>query len=171
MRAVPAVPKEELRGFVEEAGLFFERSGVPRMAGRILGWLLVCEPPEQSLTQLGEAIDGSKGSMSTMTRMLIQMGLVERVRLAGSRLDQFRIRPGMWAESMRDQLKSVFEVESLLQRGLELMADRPRAARERPAEAHALYAWFGRELPKVLDRWERWERSRSGAPRQSRGRG
>lgn len=157
----------ELRGFVEEVGLFYEKSGLPRMAGRILGWLLVCEPPEQSLAELGEAVGGSKGSMSTMSRMLLQMGLVERVRLPGSRLDQLRIRPGMWAESMRDQLLAIGNAERLLKRGLSLVARRPPAARERLEEAHALYAWFGKELPRLLNRWNKTREQ----PRAARGRG
>jgi DNA-binding transcriptional regulator GbsR (MarR family) len=159
--------KDELLGFVEEVGLFYEKSGLPRMAGRILGWLLVCEPPEQSLAELGAAVGGSKGSMSTMSRMLIQMGLVERVRLPGSKLDQYRIRPGMWAESVRDQLLAIADAERLLKRGLALIAGRPAAARERLEEAHALYAWFGEELPRLLDRWEK---TRIGQPRLSRSR-
>ncbi len=64
--------------------LFFEEMGFPRMAGRILGWLLICDPPEQSAGQLAGVLQASKGSLSTMTRLLIQMGLVERVGLPGS---------------------------------------------------------------------------------------
>jgi DNA-binding transcriptional regulator GbsR (MarR family) len=159
---------DELLSFVEDIGLFYERTGLPRMAGRVIGWLLICEPPEQSMQQLGEAVGGSKGSMSTMTRVLIQMGLIERARLPGSRRDQFRIRPGMWTESMRDQLLAVHDVERLLQRGLTLVADRPPASRERLEEARALYAWFGQELPKLLDRWEK---TRPPPQRMARSRG
>ena len=159
---------DDLLSFVEDIGLFYERTGLPRMAGRVIGWLLICEPPEQSMQQLGEAVGGSKGSMSTMTRVLIQMGLIERARLPGSRRDQFRIRPGMWTESMRDQLLAVHDVERLLQRGLTLVADRPPASRERLEEARALYAWFGQELPKLLDRWEK---TRPPPQRMARSRG
>ena len=40
--------------FVEEAGIVFEQTGLPRMAGRIFGWLLICDPPHQSTDQLAE---------------------------------------------------------------------------------------------------------------------
>ena len=46
----------EKQHFAEEVGLFFERSGMTRMAGRILGWLLVCDPPHQTLNDLAEAL-------------------------------------------------------------------------------------------------------------------
>ena len=38
--------------FVDRMGLFFELSGGSRTMGRVYGWLLICDPPRQSLTQL-----------------------------------------------------------------------------------------------------------------------
>ena len=51
--------------FAEEVGIVFEQTGLPRMAGRILGWLLIAEPPHQSTEQLINALMASKGSIST----------------------------------------------------------------------------------------------------------
>jgi hypothetical protein len=44
-----SVPTEEEREFIERSGLFYEAAGGPRTAGRILGWLLICDPPHQSI--------------------------------------------------------------------------------------------------------------------------
>ena len=39
--------------FVEELGVLLEMQvAAPRMVGRALGWLLVCDPPEQSAAEL-----------------------------------------------------------------------------------------------------------------------
>ena len=38
-------PQAEEKHFVEEVGIFFERTGMPRMAGRILGWLVISARP------------------------------------------------------------------------------------------------------------------------------
>ena len=81
----------EERNFVEEVGLFFEQTGMPRMAGRILGWLLISDPPHQSTDELAGGLIASKGSISTNTRLLIQIGLIERLSLPGVRHDYFRI--------------------------------------------------------------------------------
>ena len=40
--------------FIEDIALFFERMGIPRMAGRILGVLLIADPSAQSITDIGE---------------------------------------------------------------------------------------------------------------------
>ncbi|TES89068.1 MAG: MarR family transcriptional regulator, partial [Dehalococcoidia bacterium] len=51
----------EEKQFAEEVGIVFEQTGIPRMAGRILGWLLISDPPHQSTEQLTKALLASKG--------------------------------------------------------------------------------------------------------------
>ena len=65
------------------------------MAGRILGHLLVCDPAHQTAEELARAIQFSRASVSTMTRLLIQSGLVERLVLPGHRRDRFRAPGGV----------------------------------------------------------------------------
>ncbi|WP_460527165.1 hypothetical protein [Flindersiella endophytica] len=54
----------ELQEYVEEIGLYFAGVRLPRMPGRILGWLLVCDPPHQSAEELAAALQVSSGSIS-----------------------------------------------------------------------------------------------------------
>ena len=68
--------------FVEDVGLLLEQGGILAWPGRIVGWLLICDPPHQSTSQLAQVLGASKASISTMTRLLIQMGLVEQVGCA-----------------------------------------------------------------------------------------
>lgn len=145
----------ELRTWVEQIAMLLERDGLPRMAGRVFGWLLVCHPPEQSMEALAAAVQGSKASMSTMTRLLLQAGLVERVRTPGARRDEFRIRPGEWQKLWRARMELIHEASALTGRGLELLAGRPPAARARLEELHRQYLFFGEHLPRLLDRLER----------------
>ena len=102
-----ARPPADLAFHVEEWGLLFEQSGLPRMAGRVLGWLLVCDPPEQTAAQVVEALSASKGSISTTLRLLERFGLVEPVGRPGERRTYFRIAPGAFTTMMEDKLKSV----------------------------------------------------------------
>ena len=43
--------------------------------------MLICDPPAQSAGELADVLGASKGSLSTMTRLLIQVGLIERAGL------------------------------------------------------------------------------------------
>jgi DNA-binding transcriptional regulator GbsR (MarR family) len=145
--------------FVEEVGLFFEQRGVPRMAGRVLGWLLICDPPHQSADELAEALMASKGSISTTTRLLIRLGMVVRTSLPGQRRDYFVIRPDCWDWAMQEALSKVTEFRSLAEQGLELLDGKEPQVRQRLEDMRAIYAFFEREWGALAERWER-ERNR-----------
>jgi DNA-binding MarR family transcriptional regulator len=162
--AAPPPADPALRAWVEEVAMFFEQDGLPRMAGRIVGWLLVCDPPQQTMGALARALAGSKASMSTMTRLLVQAGLIQRVRPPGARSDHFVVPPGHWVELWRSRMRMLSAARVLLGRGLALLAGRPARDRARLEELHQEYVWMEREIPRLLARWER-ERSR---PRRRR---
>ena len=90
------------------------------MTGRVLGWLLVCDPVEQTAAQLAEALEASAGSISGATGMLVRAGLVDRMHIRGERADRFRLRPEAWDEQVRDQ--GIAEARALLAQGLEALA-------------------------------------------------
>jgi DNA-binding transcriptional regulator GbsR (MarR family) len=153
---------DEQQHFVEEIGVMFEQSGMPRMSGRILGWLLICDPPHQTSDQLAEGLQASKGSISTMTRLLIQVGLVEKIGLPGQRRDYFRIKPGAWSQIMRTSMGQITLFRQLAERGLDLLPDQQSDRRLRLEEMRDLYAFFEREFPVLLEHWEQ-ERKRNTA--------
>lgn len=154
---------QKLREWVEEVSMLLEQDGLPRMAGRIFGWLVVCDPPEQSLEDLAAAVQGSKASMSTMTRLLVRSGLVEKVRPPGARRTSFRVEPGRWETLWRSRIALIEEATALLARGLGLLAGKPREVRARLLELHRQYSFFGQAFPELLARLER-RRARAGSP-------
>ncbi len=141
--------------FVEELGLFFQQRGLPRMAGRILGWLLISEPPYQSTGELAQPLLASRGSISTATRLLIQAGLIERISLAGRRRDYFQLKPGAWDQMLESSLHDLIAVRLLLaERGLKLLEGKPLHLRRRLEEMLDVYLFFEREFPALLTRRE-----------------
>ena len=79
--------------FVARMGLFFEMTGGPRTMGRLYGWLLICDPPQQSLSELTTALSVSKASVSTVARQLQDSGMIERLP-SPSRQHHYRVTPG-----------------------------------------------------------------------------
>jgi DNA-binding transcriptional regulator GbsR (MarR family) len=141
--------------FVEELGIYFElEAGTPRMIGRALGWLLVCEPPEQSAAELAEKIQASKGSISTATRVLLRMGFIERVRFRGERFDRFRARPEAWDDYFwrTEQFEAPRRV---LRMGLDALSEEPSERRQRLEELDSLFAWWEARMPKLREEYIR----------------
>ena len=144
----------EEKNFVEEAGIVFEQTGLPRMAGRVLGRLLISDPPHQSLVELAEVLMVSRGATSTATRQLIQFGLVKRIRLPGVRHGYFRIQADAWKHMIRRGLiDEIRMIRQLAERGLELLADKTRPIPKWLVEMLAVYTFLEREVPALLERW------------------
>jgi len=145
----------EEKQFVEEVGMVFEQTGLPRMAGRIFGWLLISDPPHQSTDQLAEALMASKGSISTTTRLLIQTCLIQRFSLPGVRHDYFRLRPDAWRHMIRHGLEDEIKMfRQLAEHGLGLPTDKTPLTRQWLEEMRDMYLFFERALPALVERWE-----------------
>lgn len=144
----------EVAHFIEEVGLMFEVGGLPRMAGRVFGCLLISNPPQQSHGELAEVLQASKGSISTMTRLLIQLSLIERVSLPGDRRDYFQIKPKAWKHLTEQHLAQVVAFRQLADRGLDLLQGSAPHLRIRLQELRDIHAFLERELPRLNQRWE-----------------
>ena len=146
---------EERSRYVEEFGLLFGQFGLPRMLGRVLGVLMISDPPERSAEELAQELGASRGSISQTTRSLIQMSLVQRWSRPGERRDYFRIKPGAWHEIMRREMESLGSFRNMAERGLDLLDSEDPHARRSLEEMRDFYTYWELEMPAVLERWEK----------------
>jgi DNA-binding transcriptional regulator GbsR (MarR family) len=157
-------PTEEELAFVDDVAVFFEREGLPLISGRVIGWLLICDPPEQSAAQLAEALQVSRSSISTATRMLTPSGLVEGahspsglvegVRKRGERQEYFRITADGWSRMLERRYALTASFRRVTERGLRALEDAPPERRERLTNVNELYGFLETELPAMIQRWQ-----------------
>ena len=128
--------------WVDRLGEFFEVNyGMTPITGRILGWLLICDPAEQSAGEIATAIKASRASLTTNIRALIAGGLVRRQRRAGERTAYYRIDDAAWETMFRRRIASLAAIDRLAGEGIRLAgAGSPRAARLRAVQE--TFAWF-----------------------------
>lgn len=134
--------------FIEHMGLMAQAEGGPRIAGQILGYLIV-EGEPRTLTQMTEALRISKASASTNARLLELKGSVRRVSPVGQRQDAYEALefPNL---SMIRALADRFRASATQM--TEIGADFPEshaAARERVAR----FAEFYRKTAEFIDDW------------------
>ena len=156
---------EKLWQFVDTVGTWASGSyGLPQMTGRVLGWLLVCDPPEQTAAQLAEALEASKGSISGATGLLTRMRLVDRLHVRGERADRFRIRPEAWDEQFRDDAGTQ-TARAVLAQGLEALEGESALRRARLEELDSFYAWWEKRVPALWEEWQEYKKMNRGGPR------
>ncbi len=139
--------------FVERVGSMLSGSGLPRMAGRIWGWLLICDPAEQTAASIAGELHASRGSVSGMVRLLEQAGLIHRSTRPRDRREYFSIPRGSVVAVLESRLPSTVAWRRLADDGLEMLGDRSQAARARVQELRDVYAFMEEELPSMLERF------------------
>jgi DNA-binding transcriptional regulator GbsR (MarR family) len=145
-------PRISAERFIEEIGLVFDSMHLPRMAGRVLGALLLGPADGRTAAELAETLQASKGSISNMTQLLIHYRFIERTVRAGERRDRFVLKAGAWARMMLWRVELLQRLQELASDGLELLGAEGNP--EPLEELRDMYAFLERELPKLFDRWE-----------------
>lgn len=141
--------------FADKLGRFFEKYGLPRMAGRVLGHLLTCMPPEQTFDEIVAAVGASRSSVSVATQLLLRLEFAERFGVPDDRRDRYRIRAEAWTTVLRQDLASARELEQLAEEGLGTLKGAPRAATARLRAMRDFYVFLGGSLEPLLAAWER----------------
>jgi len=118
-----------------------DQDGLPLIAGRVLGWLLICDPPEQSGGQIAEAVGASRASLTTNLRLLGSVGFVTQVTKPGDRTVYYRVEDGAWESVVRRQIASLASFGDIMRDGLTVTGRSTRRS-SRVRAAHAVFSWM-----------------------------
>ena len=149
---------ETLRAYIEEVTLVLEQTGLPRTASRILAWLLVCHPPEQTMNDLMDALQMSKSSVSAATQSLIQFKLIERVSLPRKRRDYYRIQRGVWTRLLAARVAEISRLREVADKGLGFIENTDTTSIQRLREMHEYVTFLEEEWQQLVEHWEERQR-------------
>ncbi|MFE5368029.1 GbsR/MarR family transcriptional regulator [Streptomyces mirabilis] len=150
---VREVPNDSRLIFADHVGRFYARQyGFPPMAGRLLGYLLVCDPPQQTIDELSQALLASRSAITGAVKLLESHGTARRTRAAGERMDRVGLDP---ADRQPLNLDSALHKEhaALFREGLALLTDAPPERRAPLEEMAALAEFLADRLPRLVDEW------------------
>lgn len=150
---------DSLRQFIESMGVFFERYGVSRIGGRMLGLLMVAER-ELSLDDIVNALGVSRASVSTNARMLILYGMAQLVTRPGDRRDYYRLPQDTWAHATEAELEAILAMRRIAERGLAAARASDRAATEHLEEMVAYTDLVLEDRRNLLEHWRKRKRDK-----------
>ncbi|WP_312526689.1 MarR family transcriptional regulator [Comamonas sp.] len=145
-KAKAALEAREL--FIERNAIQAETSGLPRIAGRLIGIFLLDGGPI-SFAELAERMQASRASVSTNTRLLERLGIIERVAMRGERQDFFSLRANPFLivleQSIADCQRFTTYVDELL-----AASPLPAEATARLQQAQDFHAVTAQTLQELL---------------------
>ena len=151
--AVLPEPGEDAHKFIEDFGVYFAQGGSTRMYGRVLALLLIATEPGLSTSQLRESLGASKGAISSATRVLEQIGFVERFHVRGSRETFFRVKPGVWSDMIVSKSHYLTRVKEMAEEALNIKELTPEAV-DKLEELRDVHAFFANAFMGLVERWE-----------------
>ncbi len=129
-------------------GRWWETSTGSRSAGRILGWLMICEPAHQSATELVEALDISTGSVSTQIRFLEELEFVERLTFPSDRVTYYQLVPDVWVHVMWTETNHLKRMKAIAEAGSQVVpSERP----ERLTDVGIIAGFFLERWPAFME--------------------
>ncbi len=141
---------DERQRFIEDFEVLFEDLGGGRMVGRILGLLMVADPPYLSAEEIANALDASRGSISQATRVLVQLGMVRRFTRPGERRDFFELRADAFTEATRRRDQEIVRLIAMFERARKLAA--PDSTRL--DETLAFLRFWRQKFHQMFHEWE-----------------
>jgi len=150
---MPNVGRNPSPAFPDSLGALFEASGWPRLAGRVVGELMLADPPYLSTSELCERIGTSKSHLSSAITYLEALHMLDRFGRPGTRQSHYRLRDNAFLRAFDD----------MDQRSRALAATADRALADVPPESRAaaeltwmrdLYRYLARRLPEMVREFE-----------------
>jgi predicted transcriptional regulator len=147
--------KDPLLDYIERFTAVLVAAGFPPMPARVFVALLITESGRLSAAELAGMLRISPAAVSGAVRYLIQVGMVHKERVPGSRRDYYRLPGNMWDDLLRIRDQVMSRWGTLAREGIDLVGP-DTAAGARLAEQAAFLEFVSKELSDVLARWERY---------------
>jgi DNA-binding transcriptional regulator GbsR (MarR family) len=143
--------------FTEHTGRFYAKQySFPPVVGRLLGYLFVCEPMEQSIGDIANALLTSRSAVTNAVNMLETMHLVNRIRPAGSRVALISIAGSdSWEKNGFDPAE-YREQARLAREGLAILKNASPKRRQALEEAAALNDFLTVRMTSLLEEWHKY---------------
>ncbi len=121
--------------FIETMGIVMQADSLSRTGGRIFAYLLLKGEPV-GFDQLADDLQISRSGVSTNTRDLERMGIIQRVSRAGDRQYYFTVTDGALAHLLEQHVERLGKAEAAIETalanvGADLKAGRVRLERLR----------------------------------------
>jgi MarR family len=147
------VPSDAELTFADHAGRYYARRfGMAPMVGRLIGYLTVCDPREQSIGELADALLASRSAISNAVNTLETLKLVQRSRAAGERMDRVRLDMS-GPNAMGFDPSEYREMADLSREGLRLLAHAPPERKALLLEGKAFAEFLVERMPVWEQEW------------------
>ena len=135
----------------------YSNFGLNPLMGRIVGLLIISKDP-QSLDDIVEQLEMSKGPISQICRRLKERGLIEKVWIPGDRKDYYQTADDIFGKAYANQInkmqKNIEIAEKYLTQAQSLDNSEAEYIKERMRMMKAFYELMDEYNEKFMEAWK-----------------
>lgn len=140
--------------FADDLGHYFVQAmGFPPVAGRVIGYLAVCDPATPTINDLSDALLASRSAITQAVVLLEGRGLARRFRQRGERVDRIELRLDTFTFEQDLDPAGYIKQAALLRRGAALLGDDSSGRREALEEFADFNNFLAEKLPELKEEW------------------
>jgi hypothetical protein len=148
------MPTDAELTFADHMGRFYARRyGFPPMLGRLIGYLSVCDPPDQSINELADALLASRSAIAGAVKTAEAIRVLRRTRAAGERMDRVRIDLSSPHATGMD-VSEYQELREMAHEGLEVLRGASIERRAVLLEMAAFSDFLVEQMPRMQQEWD-----------------
>jgi DNA-binding MarR family transcriptional regulator len=136
------------------AEYYWQNDGMPHDRGRVIGWLIISDPPRQSTKELQDRLGVDREAIDRVADQLVPANVILREEGADGEY-YLSMTDDSWPNAVRHVFANFPEFHDILRYGLEVLSDAPGERRERTIRLERLFGFLAAEIPALLDRYER----------------
>jgi DNA-binding MarR family transcriptional regulator len=144
------------KAFVARVGEHYHNDGFPLDSGRVLGWMIISDPPEQSATEIAARLAVSPSTVDAVAEQLVPATLLNR--RDGENGEYFlSLSDEAWPRVVSHTFAGWPGLHQILKDGSSALAGEPAERSARVDNMERLFAYLVTELPDMMRRWEQRE--------------
>ena len=146
--------QQKVKDLVERIGIVCDKDGMPPLAGRMVGFLMLAEPPHKTFDEIAEFLQASKSAISTTLRFLEGQGMVEYITFSGDRKRYFRLSVDSWGKVILGKMEFLKMMRERVNMVLAARSDAYPEFNVGLKSMLALYDICLEGMPILIQKWE-----------------
>ncbi|HTX89064.1 MAG TPA: hypothetical protein VMC08_08750 [Bacteroidales bacterium] len=144
-----------IRHCIEKFGVFYQKTGQQAMMGRLMGYLMLAEPPHKTFEEITEFLLCSKSAVSNTLHQLMYVGMVDYVKFPGDRKRYFRLNQESWDRMFEVQLQELADFRGLVGEALKLRSRKYPETNRHIEQFYKLMQIYEEQFPEILGKWKK----------------
>jgi DNA-binding transcriptional regulator GbsR (MarR family) len=142
---------KNIESFIEESAILLEAIGFTRMAGRIIGYIMIKENDMIAFNDITRELKASKSSISTNLHVLLNANLIVKKTNPGDRKTYYSVNHNIeWNKIMARELKTLNIYRLILDKACTIRENKNDKTSQWAKRGTKYFDWLGTELNKLM---------------------